>query len=241
MQKQDILGHLGLTTQEAAIYLSLLQSGPALVSSIARSTGLHRPTVYQVLPRLIERELVTVFPRKKQKMYVAEAPEKLEHLFERFSEEFHDVLPELTRLHATGSTRPVIKFLEGKKGIMFVFTDIVRTLKRGETFYRYSSRKATTRGDAYLPPIYRELRDTKQLQRWVITNEPVSKEKRPRLERAVKLIPREFDLFEYDVTQLIYGHKVAFVDYNTQTALVIENPLVARFQKKIFELLFRML
>src|SRR3990167_9413666 len=154
MKKQDILGHLGLTGREASVYLSLLQTGPALVSTIARNTGLHRPTVYQVLPGLLEKELVTVFPRKKQKMYVAEAPAKLEHLFERFSEEFHDVLPELTRLHATWAKRPNIKFLEGKKGIMFVYADIVRTLKRGETFYRYSSRKATTKGHAYLPPIY---------------------------------------------------------------------------------------
>jgi sugar-specific transcriptional regulator TrmB len=241
MDFEKTLHRLGLTPNQSKVYTSLVESGPALVSTIAHRSGLHRPTVYLALPALIEQGLVSVFPKRKQKMYVAEPPEKLRRLFEQFSVQFQEMLPQLSRNYSKRSARPLIKFLEGKKAIAFVFEDIVRTLKRGEVFYRYSSRKATTNGDAYIPKSYRELRDRKQLQRFVITNELVSKGKRPRLERAVKVVPRKFDLFEYDVTQLIYADKIAFVDYSSQTAVIIENPSIATFQRKLFELLYNLL
>jgi sugar-specific transcriptional regulator TrmB len=241
MDYHKILNNLGLSPNQSRVYISLVESGPALVSTIAHRSGLHRPTVYQALPALIERGLVSVFPKRKQKMYVAESPEKLRQLFDQFSVQFQEMLPQLSRNFSKKSSRPLIKFLEGKKAIAFVFEDIVRTLKRGEVFYRYSSRRATTKGDSFMPKSYWELRDRKQLQRFVITNEPVSREKKPRLERAVKVVPRKFDLFEYDVTQLIYADKIAFVDYNSHTAVIIENPSIATFQRKLFELLYNLL
>ena len=75
----------------------------------------------------------------------------------------------------------------------------------------------------------------------MITNLPNKLQKRPRLEREVKAVPPDFDLFEYNVSQIIYGNKVAVIDYNTETAVVIENPTIAKFQEKIFQLLFRKL
>lgn len=84
----------------------------------------------------------------------------------------------------------------------------------------------------------RKLRDQKQLERFVITNAATQERKKPRLEKSVKIVPRNFDLFEYDATELIYADKIAFVDYNTETAVIIENPKLAEFQKKIFKLLF---
>ena len=97
-------------------------------------------------------------------------------------------------------------------------------------------------------PTYEKARDKKQLERFVITNKRSGDDKkqtegpegsrRIKMEKAVKIIPPDYDLFEYNVTQLIYGNKIAFVDYNTETAVIIENPVIAKFQQKIFKLLF---
>jgi len=93
----------------------------------------------------------------------------------------------------------------------------------------------------YLSKKYRLLRDRKKLERKVITNAPNKAQKHVRLEREIKVVPPDFDLFEYNVSQVIYGDKVAVIDYNTETAVVIENETIAKFQQKIFELLFRKL
>src|SRR3989344_3480754 len=110
--------------------------------------------------------------------------------------------------------------------------------KKDHVFYRYSSAKDAVKNEKYLPKNYRAIRDQKQLQRFVIANENTMVGKKPRLERAVKFIPNNYGLFDYDITQIIYGDKVAFLDYNTETAFIIENSIIAEFQKKIFKLLY---
>lgn len=238
MKKQDLLERIGLTGHQSEIYLALVEMGPSKISQIAKHTGLHRPTIYQALHELDNSGLITTAPRGKQTLYIAEPPDKLTPLLEQLSQNFSAVLPLLKQTYITRSKRPIVKFLEGAKGITFVYDDIARTLKRGDVFYRFSSRKDTTRGDRYLPASYRQRRDQKQLQRFVITNLPLSREKKSKLERAVKVIPPKYGLFQYDITELIYGDKVAFVDYNTETAFIVENPLIAEFQRKIFKIIY---
>jgi hypothetical protein len=45
-------------------------------------------------------------------------------------------------------------------------------------------------------------------------------------------------VFAYDISHIIYGDKVAFIDFSSETAYILESPAFARFQQKIFRLLF---
>ncbi|MFZ6014972.1 MAG: TrmB family transcriptional regulator [Patescibacteria group bacterium] len=238
MKNQQLLQKLGLSKEESEVYLALVESGPANVSEIARRTRMHRPTIYQFLPGLVERGLVTAVPKGKQKWYAAEPPEKLIVLLESAKSELEAILPDLQREYSLNLKKPVVKSLDGMKGIRFVYDDLLRTLKRGDVFYRYSAQHEFAAGEKYLPSNYRERRDGKGLQRFVITSEAVKKKKKPRLERAIKVVPPSYGLFNYGITQLIYGDKIAFIDYNTDTATIIENPVIAQFQAKLFKILF---
>jgi hypothetical protein len=117
----------------------------------------------------------------------------------------------------------------------------VASLKHGEVFYRYSTASDLRRANSYLPHDYRMRRDAKQLERYLITSETQARDKQSRLERAIKTVPAKYDLFDQNVTQIIYGNKVALIDYNTETALVIENSKIAEFQRKLFMLLYKKL
>lgn len=55
---------------------------------------------------------------------------------------------------------------------------------------------------------------------------------------AIKVVPEKYGLFDYDITQIIYEDKVAYIDYNTETTFLIENPLIDDFQRKLFRILF---
>ena len=245
MKHQQFLQKLGLSEYESLVYMALLEHGALGVSGIAQKSGLYRTVVYEALPALLRERLVSVSPRGKYKVYAAESPKKLEAKFIELSNQFDQEMSELMQLYSQAETcRPIVKYIEGRKGIIEINDDVAMTLKKGDTFYRYSSsnahRKPDTRAN-YLSKKYRILRDQKQLERKVITNVPNKMGKRARLEREIKTVPPDFDLFEYSVSQIIYGNKVAVIDYNTETAVVIENPTIARFQQKIFELLFRKL
>lgn len=238
MNNVEILKKIGLSEKESAIYLTLLEFGPSTISTIAKKTGIHRPLIYKELPDLQAHGIVRTMPKGKQTLYVAEGPEKLESLFEQLKVQFGELLPQLKSIHQSANKRPIVKYMEGKDGITSIFDDLVTSLKHGDIFYRYSSAKNVQEANNYLSTNYREKRDTKQLERFIITSEAQSKDKKPRLERDIRIVPKEFDLFDYDVTQIIYGDKVAFIDYNTETTLVIENPIIAEFQRKIFKLVY---
>ncbi|OGZ07168.1 MAG: hypothetical protein A3D65_05180 [Candidatus Lloydbacteria bacterium RIFCSPHIGHO2_02_FULL_50_13] len=244
MEHKEFLEKLGLGERESAVYLALLEYGSSSVSELSRRTGLYRTMIYDALGGLLGEGLVTVSPKGKYKVYAAESPKKLEGKFLELSNRFDEEIAKLSALHRSPEVcRPIVKYIEGQKGIMSIHDDIVTTLKRGDIYYRYSSSKIAHNElrTNYLSKKYRVLRDQKQLERRVITNLPNKLQKRPRLEREVKAVPPDFDLFEYNISQIIYGNKVAVIDYNTETAVVIENPVIAKFQQKIFELLFRKL
>ena len=244
MEHSIFLQKLGLSERASAAYLALLAGGQMSVSDISRKTGLYRTMVYEAIAELEREGLVTMSLKGKYKQYSAQPPKKLEAKFLELSNQFDEEISALTTLaRPTSSSRPQVSYIEGMKGISAVHDDIVTTLKKGDTYYRYSSAKVTgvEKRQNYLSKKYRLLRDQKQLERKVITNVANKAGKRPRLEREIKVVPADFDLFEYNISQIIYGDKVAVIDYNTETAVVIDNPTVARFQQKIFELLFRKL
>lgn len=238
MTEEEILIKIGLNNKESKIYLSLVERGPLLISQIAKQTGLYRPAIYKNLPHLISKGLVSISPKGKQQLYIAESPEKLKILVGELTHELENIIPELDASYRAKEKKPVTKFLQGKNAITFVLNDVVHSLKKDDVFYRYSSVKDSKKNSKYLPRDYRQIRDQKQLQRFVITNENTMIGKNSRLERAVKFIPKNYGLFDYDITQIVYGDKVAFLDYNTETAFIIENPVIAEFQKKIFKLLY---
>lgn len=241
MEISELLKKIGLNTKEAAIYITLMEKGAMTVSGIAKATGLHRPAIYQVLPGLEKRGLVTISPKGKLKHYGAESPEKLKNMISDLANQLDQVLPELSSSFNRNKNKPIVKFLEGGKGITFIMNDINHSLKRNDVFYRYSSRKATTSDTKYQPRDYQKIRDQKQLERLAITSEALSSQKRPNLNRAIKTVPEKYGLFDYDITQIIYGDKVAFIDFDSENAFLIENPLIAEFQKKIFKMLFDLL
>jgi hypothetical protein len=76
----------------------------------------------------------------------------------------------------------------------------------------------------------------------VITGHELKKlkeDKQKNLTREMVAIPKKYDLFEDDITKLIYANKVAILDHSTKTSFIIENQKFADFEKKIFKLLFK--
>ena len=83
MKKDDrkyntILGEirkLGLDKKEAETYLLLLEKGPQTVLEVSKQMGISRPTVYRVLERLSEMELVFLEKQEKKNRFAASSPD----------------------------------------------------------------------------------------------------------------------------------------------------------------------
>jgi len=52
------LQRLGLTENEAKTYLAVVRFASCKVAEIQHMTGLHRPEIYRIMPRLVSLKLV---------------------------------------------------------------------------------------------------------------------------------------------------------------------------------------
>lgn len=239
-KNSNILEKIGFGKEESLVYKTLLQLGPASMSEIIRKTGIHRPKAYKIIPELIEKGLVTIVPKEKSKLYAAESPDKIERLFTDLENEFNKEIQGLYEAYEARGKKPVVTYSEGNKAIVAAYSDVVHSLNKNDTYYRYSS-ALTLQRKKYVPKDYRSVRDKKGLERMIITNSGWKQVHADKLGRVVKIVPPDFDLFDYNISLTIYGDKVAFIDYNSKTTITIQSAMIAEFQKKIFKLLFKKL
>jgi hypothetical protein len=241
MSQKSILFHrLGFTEGEELLYRTLALRGPLSIADLCRATGLYRPAIYAALPRLAAKGALQSIKKGKRVLYAAESPRRLMKLAEDFAAAAIEELAALEDAYAAHGRKPLVSYREGAEAISAVYSDVVESLPKGGMYFRYAATGEIDR-ERYVPKDYRMIRDRKGLERLVITNEPNKKRHALKLGREIKAIPKDFDLFEDNVAQIVYGNKVAIIDYNTRAAITIENKVIADFQKKLFKLLFKKL
>ncbi|MDQ5953249.1 MAG: HTH-type transcriptional regulator, sugar sensing transcriptional regulator [Patescibacteria group bacterium] len=240
MEEVQYLTRIGLSEQEAAIYLLLLNSEALTLSDMSKKSGIHRPALYRVLPKLENKEIITKMKIGKREYYSAESPKKIAKLFNKIQSGFNLFIERLSDQYDSSSIKPSVQYLVGKKGYDFLFDDIASSIPKNGIYYRYSSRKLD---EKYFIPTeyYKKERDRKKFERKVITSVKKSNIKSKRLEREIKVIPENFDLFDDNVSSFIYENKVAFTDFDNQITFIVSSKKIAEFQKKLFELLWKKL
>lgn len=241
MDTFELLTKTGLSKKEAAVYTALLEHGTMSISDISKETHINRPALYQLLPKMQKEALVSNVQKQKRTFYRAEPPSRILELYKNEHTEISSRLGELIEQQKHVShDRPLIKYFEGRHGVRFVFDDVAHTLPRGGKFYRYSARTSANTKD-FENTYYVKARETKQFERLVISSEEKAQDKEMKLNRSVKAIPKEFDLFEDNISLLIYGNKTAYIDYASNTAFIVESEKIAHFQEKLFKLLYKKL
>lgn len=242
MKGSDLLKYVGLDENESKVYLALLDLGPSNISAIAKKARVYRPVLYKLLPVLEGSGIISQVVKKKRHLYAAESPEKLKQLFDVASKTFDSALPDLMRMYIPKGKQPVIKFFEGQSGIARAFEDFATSLKPGSVYYRYSAiRKPHGRKSNYLPQNYDALMKVKSktAKGYILGNKLIADTQRKENStqgQIWKIIPSSLDAFSHNMTQQIYENKVAYIDYNSNSAFIIENKEFAEFQKSIFKL-----
>ncbi len=241
MINTQILQNIWLTEIESKIYICLLEKWTLWISKIAELWWLNRMQIYAALPHLIEKHLISESTHGKRKKYSAEDPDNLENIFYEQKLMFKNTLEIMKSTYDKKMNIPQLRTFYTRKAMKHIFHDIIDTLEHSGTYYRYSSRK-DDHMRWFLWNSYKEKRDKKQIQRMVITSSDLKKAKEAwkiNLNREIAAIPKKYDLFEDNISKMIYANKVAIIDYNTDTSFIIENKKFADFEKKIFKLLFK--
>lgn len=232
---------IGIPEKSAKIYLDLLEYGSSSISDISQRTTLHRPEIYRSLPFLIEEHLVEEIIKWKRSFYKALSPDRIETLIHEFEKKNEPIVQELKHQYERLEKNISVSYQEWRNSVSRVFGDIVDSLPKWAIFYRVSAENDVEKANTYLPKDYREKRDKKNLERYVIMSSKSAKAKHPRLERELVIIPENIDELNQDISMTIYGDKIAYIDFSNESSIIIENPMIAEFQKKLFMLTYKYL
>ena len=245
---------LELEEREVALYMALLQLGPAPIREIASKANLNRGTAYESLKHLQQRGIVTYYPKGKRRYFMAENPgklliladEKQTQLQEAISLLRTEVIPDLRRLQPNGDATEVRYYEgdegdEGDEGIEYVLKDILNTVEASEQRqYCVYSAKAI-RKYLYRPfPGYTKKRVQKKISVRVIAIGEGGEEA-PYSER--KWFPENSESSGASYVA-IYPPKCVMISLqegNYPTAIVIESPAIAQVLKLSFDTLWKFL
>src|SRR3989344_4041508 len=125
---------LGLSDNEAKVYLAMLELGPATVLEISAKAGVNRPTTYVQIESLKKMGLVSSQTRGKKQIFMAESPDQLEFIIERQKKEVENrtgelrkILPELENIFNLAGEKPQVRFFEGKEGLMKMQDELLKS------------------------------------------------------------------------------------------------------------------
>ena len=130
---KELFQSLGASDKEMRIFLKMLELGSQPVSVIARHLKMPRSSVYVILDRLKELQLVETFEhnhltyaqaipiRRIEDVLMAKA-RSVKQAFNLFSRERHT----LESLENKLSIRPQVRFFEGKKDVMLMYEEVLK-------------------------------------------------------------------------------------------------------------------
>lgn len=231
----------GLTEREASLWHVLTENGSMNVLQIARAISLNRPAVYALLSSLIEKELIEPTMQAKRTLYRSRGTKALEQWRARREQAFSKEMGRLkSQEQQTGIVHgDEVRVYHGKE-IRKVWEEILKSLPRAGVFYRYDVYAPEVPVTIYLPKTFYEDMEQKRIDRFVITNARLRKAfYKKRLACASHVLPPSVDPFEQGVSQFVFGNRVAFVDFTSETAYIIKNKAIADYQKHLFRFVYQ--
>ena len=122
---EEKLEEIGLSRNEARIYLFLLKHGQSTTGPIIRETGIANSRVYESLNSLVEKGLVSYNVQKAGKYFQASGPEKLIEIEEERKRKINSLIPHLNELQKSEKAETKTAIYEGFEGFKTAFKKII--------------------------------------------------------------------------------------------------------------------
>ena len=243
MSIESSLQKVGLTRQEAAVYLSALKLGVAKASEIARKAGVKREAAYYILKVLQEKGFVSEVIKSGVKHYSAVQPKRIRGIIEeekqQKTEAINTVLPELEALQKIALERPEIEVYEGVEGFKTIVSKLVE--KENEIICCYVPEKILH----FLPTFhqqFRRRRREKNVRIRLITERTKYMQDLKKIDKKELRKTRFNDkaMSKIDSAFFILPKAILIIRANEkeQLGVYIKEESIARLQKNVFEQLW---
>ncbi|MFH0869247.1 MAG: helix-turn-helix domain-containing protein [archaeon] len=233
----ELFEELGMTRNEAKVYMALLKSKSAQAGRITKISGVHRRNVYDALERLIQKGLVSTINKGKQKVFVAEPPERILRIIDDKKALAEEQIPKLRALQQSEEYKQSARVYYGKSGLQTVFDDQVQS---GSEVLVYGASLKYFDLLKWYSFQHEKKRIKYGIKSKLIFNETEKPEVRKKsLARSqVKYISKDYS---GPAATNIYGNKVAIILWiEPPVAIIIENRELAETYRRYFNLLWKL-
>jgi sugar-specific transcriptional regulator TrmB len=249
----DYLKQLDLSDEEASIYVTLLQTGPVSVKSLAEEVDIKRTTAYIYINTLINKGLIVKVVKGAQKMVAANDPKEcLEDLVKRniqkakeIKKNFPDVLASIaaSSSHLTDLNNAEVRYYKGKNNIKKIYEEALQSDEL-RTYVKLEEDNSLLPEDIEL--FRSSLEKNKQLViREIFYNSPLVQDKAPSILSSnkryfFKVLPKDLKLTSGDI--LLYNDTVAIINYQGEvTCVVHQNKDFYNTLKELFDFIWKTL
>ncbi|HJX06169.1 MAG TPA: helix-turn-helix domain-containing protein [Candidatus Nanoarchaeia archaeon] len=247
MQEENVLEELGLTKNEAKVYLALIDIGITTTSALIKRTGINTSKVYESLERLLKKGLVSYAIIKNKKHWQAENPNRIKAFLEEETKKIEQKKADAEKLISgllvkrnLKETETTYKVYEGIKGIKTAREHVLDVLNKGDTFYIILSNYPNDEKlEAYWMD-FQERRAKKGIKCKYILNEDLRKigEKRKKLPFSETRFVNPEGLSP-TWTEIYKDHVTIGVLSSKPSVFVIKNPDIAKGFINYFEFLWK--
>jgi sugar-specific transcriptional regulator TrmB len=240
MEIESTLEQLGLSNQEANVYITSLKLGIAKASHIAQKTGMQRGAVYYTLRLLKEKGFISEVIKSGVQYFSAVSPNRILDIIDeerlRKKEAMNSILSELKDLQETSLEKPIIEIYEGYEGFKTIFSKLLE--KPNQEFRAYLSSEILD----YLPHFHEQFRTRRAKRKTkirTITEDTLKLREIKKLDKK-ELRETRFDktlLKNSEVLHYILDDAIVVIKANKkeQLAIYIQEKNLANLYKNIFE------
>lgn len=241
MKILETLEEIGLSKQEALVYINTLKLGLSKASEIAQKSKIQRGASYYILKLLKEKGFVSEMIKSGIKYYSAASPNRIQELIEDEKERKKELLKnisyELEELNQTAIEKPNIEMYVGEDGFK---TITLKLLEKPNAKWRCYLSSKILDYKPYFHLGFRRKRKEKNISIKTITQDT------PKLREIKKLDKEELretkfsnKLFVGSDVMLYYILDDAIVivkaNHKEQLGLYIKEPELAKMQANIFD------
>lgn len=237
------LEELGLTKNEASLYLFLLKIGETTTGKIIKETGIANSRVYESLNSLISKGLVSYNVQKDGKHFKAEDPKKFLELEEQRKRKINEFLPDLIKLKESEQKETGTAVYEGFEGFKTAFKKIIDDCPKEETIYILGFSEPTEKKESlrlFLSNMNLKSQQKKQKLKILLDNsvkQTLGKDREKEKNTEVKYMPKGYispsaiDVFG-DYVYIFLWEEKPFV-------FMIKNKRIAESFKQYFNFLWK--
>lgn len=237
---QEELQQIGLTKQEAKVYLNTLKLGLAKASKIAQKSQVKREGSYYILKTLQEKGFVSEIIKSGVKYYNAIPPKRILEIIkeekQKEEETIKNLLPELEALQKVAISQPKVEFYEGEQGFKTAISKV--TEKPNQLIYAYVPKKLLD-VIPYFNYQFRLKRKEKNIKLHVISEDKKEIRELQKEDKKELRVMKVNDAIMKDRESAMYIMEDALLimrgNSKEQIGIYLKEPETAKIQKAIFE------